>query len=333
MLDAIAMIMPQSLFRIIRNIDADTLKYVEEIRVRENRPLEIVYKGSYSFVTDNGTLIRTSNWRQRHSHMPYIPNREDCMQLLDLIANHSLYTMEEQLKRGYVTVKGGHRVGLAGSTTVEHGAVKQLRTISSFNIRLAREIHDVGKKLLPEIIDKEAKTVHHTLIISAPQHGKTTMVRDLARIISNGLWPLEQEKWQGLKVGIIDERSEIAACHEGVPTFDVGLRTDVLDSCPKAEGMMMMIRSMSPDVIVVDEIGREEDAEAIYEAIHAGIRVIATAHGHSLTDMFKRPTLRTLVQEKAFSRLVVLDRSFSIGTVKCVYDSDGQVLKRRKAYV
>lgn len=329
MLNAIAMILPQSLFRIIRNLDAHTLETVEEIRVRENRPLEIVYKGTYSFVTANGSLISTNKWRQQSSNDPYKPSRDDCMQLLDLIANHSLYTMEEQLKRGYVTVKGGHRVGLAGTTTVERGVVKQLRTISSFNIRLAREVHNAGKQLLPQIIDHEAKTVHHTLIISAPQHGKTTMVRDLARLISNGLWPSEQLNWQGLKVGIVDERSELAACHEGIPTFDVGFRTDVLDSCPKAEGMMMMIRSMSPDVIVVDEIGREEDAEAIYEAIHAGIRVIATAHGHSLADMFKRPTLRKLVVEKAFSRLVIIDRSLGIGAIKWIYDGEGQVLKRR----
>lgn len=329
MLDAIAMILPQSLCRIIYKIDIDTIKYVEEIRVRENRPLEIVYKGSYSFVTAEGKLIRSSNWRQTGAYKPYIPNREDCMQLLDLIANHSLYTMEEQLKRGYVTVKGGHRIGLAGTTTVEHGEVKQLKTISSFNIRLAREVHDAAKALLPYIIDCEAKTVHHTLIISAPQHGKTTMVRDLARMISNGLWPSELAHWPGLKVGMVDERSELAACHQGVPAFDVGFRTDVLDSCPKAEGMMMLIRSMSPDVIVVDEIGREEDAEAIYEAIHAGIRVVATAHGNSLTDILKRPTLRMLLEDKAFSRLVILDRSQGIGSIKHVYDGSGEGLKWR----
>lgn len=321
MLTSIASILPPNLYAIVSQIPESILATMEELRVRENRPLEVVYQGKFGFVAPNGAVAAVDR-----TNLAYRPTHADCMQLLDLLANHSLYTMEEELKRGYVTVRGGHRVGLAGTAIVEGGAVRQLKTISSFNIRLAREVRDAGKFLLGYLLDPAMQSVHHTLIISPPQQGKTTIARDLSRMISYGHWPVMHAHWKGLKVGIVDERSELAACHQGVPTFDVGPRTDVLDSCPKAEGMMMMIRSMSPDVIIVDEIGREEDAHAIQEAIHAGIRVIATAHGHSLSDMMRRPMLKTLIEEQAFSRFAVLDRTLGANSVKSVFNGNGEML-------
>lgn len=321
MLKSIAAILPPNLYKIVSQIPDSILATMEELRVREQRPLEVVYEGKFGFVSPNGTVAAVDR-----ASTAYRPSHADCMQLLDLLANHSLYTMEEELRRGYVTVRGGHRVGLAGTAVVENGAIRQIKTVSSFNIRLAREIKDTGKFLLGHLLDPAVHNVHHTLIISAPQQGKTTIARDLARLISHGYWPMLHAHWKGLKVGIVDERSELAACHQGVPTFDVGPRTDVLDSCPKAEGMMMMIRSMSPDVIIVDEIGRAEDVAAIQEAIHAGIRVIATAHGHSLTDVMRRPMLKQLIDESAFSRFAVLDRTQGIGTVKSVFTGSGEML-------
>lgn len=321
MLNSLFMILPRNLYEIMSKLPKNVLLLLEEIRVRENRPLEVIYQGKYGFVSVNGT-ISISN----RLSTAYVPTQEDCMQFLDLLSNHSLYTMEEELKRGYVTVRGGHRIGLAGTVVMEKGEVRQLQTISSFNVRLAREVKDVGKTLLPHLMDHAAKTVHHTLVISPPQQGKTTLARDLARSISYGMWPDSGVNWGGLKVGIVDERSELAACHKGVPSFDVGPRTDVLDSCPKAEGMMMMIRSMSPEVIVVDEIGRESDAAAIHEAIHAGIRVIATAHGRSIEDVKRRLVFQRLMAENVFSRYVVLSRSYSNGFTECVYDNSGNLL-------
>jgi stage III sporulation protein AA len=321
MLNSLFVILPRALYAIMNKLPKDILMTLEEIRVRENRPLEVIFQGKYGFVSVNGTVSMNNRLSTA-----YIPTHEDCMQFLDLLSNHSLYTMEEELKRGYVTVLGGHRIGLAGTTVIEQGEVKQLQAISSFNIRLAREVTDAGKPLLPHLMDHTAKTVHHTLIISPPQQGKTTIARDLARLISYGMWPDSGVHWGGLKVGIVDERSELAACHKGVPSFDVGPRTDVLDSCPKAEGMMMMIRSLSPEVIVVDEIGREADAAAIHEAIHAGIRIIATAHGQSMEDIKGRPLLKKLMSENVFSRYVLLGRSSGKGLAECIYDKSGNRL-------
>lgn len=277
----------------------------EELRIREDRPLEVVYAGGYGFVGSNGSV-------QVQAAGAYTPSREDCGKLLELLTRHSVYSFEEELKRGFITVEGGHRVGLSGRTVLEDSRVRLIRDVSGFNIRIAREVWGCGREVLPRIVDAAERTVHHTLIVSPPGHGKTTLLRDLARLISAGEWPAPGFGG-GRKVGIVDERSEIAACVRGVPRFQVGPRTDVMDGCPKAEGMIMMIRSMSPEVLVVDEIGRPEDARAVHEAVHAGIRIIATAHGSSREDALRRPVLRDLAEGGVFDRLVLLrDRGRSI---------------------
>jgi stage III sporulation protein AA len=310
--------LPKLIKSAIHQLSDDVRNTLEEIRIREERPLEIVYKGQYGFVTALGKVSRNP---QEAIH----PTREDCAKLLDVLTNHSVYSYEEELKRGFITIAGGHRVGLAGRTVLELGRVKHIRNISSFNIRIAREVLDCGKQVLPALLDLKLQRLHHTLIISPPQKGKTTLIRDLARLISYGYWGVDTNL-QGLKVGIVDERSELAACARGVPTFDLGPRTDVLDGCPKAEGMMMMIRAMSPEVIVVDEIGRAEDAAAILEALHAGIRVIASAHGHDLDDISKRPVMKELIVNQVFSRYVILHNEGGTPAVQAIYDSRGNLL-------
>ncbi|WP_442601225.1 stage III sporulation protein AA [Paenibacillus sp. KN14-4R] len=302
MLTSILPLLPNSLRIIISNLPIKLKEQLEEIRIREDRPLEVLSAGRYVFVAQDSTLLKDSQ-------KAYKPSREDCRMLLELLTNHSVYSFEEELRRGYITCSGGHRVGLAGRTVLEDGRVKSIRDVSSFNIRIAREIRGTGIKLLPYLLDTDEGRPYHTLIISPPQQGKTTLLRDLARCLSYGEWtisPLAQLIPTGLKIGVVDERSEIGASVQGVPRFDLGPRTDIMDGCPKAEGMMMMIRSLSPDVLVVDELGRPEDATAMYEALHAGIRVIATAHGSSLSDVSKRPVLRDLIEEKLFTRYVIL---------------------------
>mgnify|MGYP000686723372 FL=1 len=169
---------------------------------------------------------------------------------------------------------------------------------------------------MPYIVS--GRDVCHTLVLSPPQMGKTTLLRDIARKLSDG-YP----GFRGLKVGIVDERSEIAGCWQGIPQRKVGMRTDVLDSCPKAAGIMMMIRSMSPRVIITDEIGRPEDAAAIQEALNAGIKIIASAHAADINDALARPFLSRLLENRIFERIAVLGDSLGVGTLEKVYDSDG----------
>lgn len=303
MLTKVAHLLPAELTELLERLPEAAKKELEEIRVREQRPLEIVSGGRSWFAAGDGTLSESPG-------QAYKPSQHLCRKLLEKLTNHSLYAMEEELKRGFITVAGGHRVGLAGRTVLEGGSVRAIRDIGGFNVRLAREVIGAADRLLPRLADRQRRSIASALVIAPPRMGKTTLLRDLARSVSSGHWgSAELAAWPGRKVGIVDERSEIAASVRGVPTFDVGPRTDVMDACPKAEGMMMLLRSMSPEVLIVDEIGRTEDAEAIREAGHAGVSVIASAHAHNLDEARGRPILRSLLSEGMFQFAVVLSRS------------------------
>ncbi|MFX3633607.1 MAG: stage III sporulation protein AA [Candidatus Pristimantibacillus sp.] len=303
MLDRVVHLLPLELKAVLERLPNAAIEQLEEIRIREGRPLEIGIRGQSRFAATDGTLRLTADGA-------YKPTADICRKLLERITNYSLYAMEEELKRGFITVAGGHRIGLAGRTVLDSGSVRGIRDIGAFNIRIAREVVGSANQLLPKLLDRNRKTIQSTLILAPPQQGKTTIVRDIARSVSYGLWGQSHAAgWQGRKVGIVDERSEIAACVRGIPTFDIGPRTDVMDACPKAEGMMMLLRSMSPEVMVADEIGRPEDGEAIREASHAGVSVIATAHAYDLQDARGRPVLRNLLEDGTFSLIVELRRT------------------------
>ncbi|GAE36331.1 stage III sporulation protein AA [Halalkalibacter akibai] len=296
MLQDVAAILPETIKIVIKKIEPIILEKTEEIRLRVGRPLEIIAGGTPYYPHVN----------QRH----YIVQAEEAKFLLNQLSQYSMYAFEEELRRGFITVKGGHRVGLAGKVVLDRGQVKTLRDISSFNIRIARQTIGVAESLISQLYDRKWL---NTLFIGPPQTGKTTMLRDVARLISQGM---PSKNIAPLKVGIVDERSEIAACMKGIPQLELGPRVDVLDGCPKAEGMMMLIRSMSPDVIIVDEIGREEDVIAVQEALHAGVKVMTTAHGYSVEDIEKRPALKSLLDIEAFERCVELTRTSRAGVIR-----------------
>jgi stage III sporulation protein AA len=304
LMETILHFLPKNIADLISQIPPNQKDDLEEIRIRINRPIEITLKGAPKFLS-------------------YIIQPEDAFHLMNKISHFSIYTLEEELKRGYITVSGGHRIGLAGKVILEEGKVKAIRDIASFNIRIAREKVGIAESIVPFLFQGSWM---HSMIIGPPQTGKTTMLRDLARIISSGD---HLNHIAASKVGIVDERSEIAGCVNGVPQLTFGHRLDVLDACPKAEGMMMMIRSMSPDVLIVDEIGRKEDAEAIQEAIHAGIRLIMTTHGTSLEEIRKRPSLRDIIDQGIFQRFIVLSRASGPGTITHILDSTGKELTQK----
>ncbi|RPK15695.1 hypothetical protein FH5_01130 [Priestia endophytica] len=241
--------------------------------------------------------------------------------MLSQLSQSSMYMLEEELQKGYITIKGGHRVGLAGRVITENGKVKAIRDITSLNIRIAREKIGIGESLIDSLYDRKWL---NTVIIGAPQSGKTTMLRDLARLVSTGV---ERKRIPSQKVGIVDERSEIAGCLDGVPQHTFGPRIDVLDACPKAEGMMMLIRSMSPNVLIVDEVGRVEDTEAILEAVHAGVSLILTAHGSSVKDMATRPSLKALIDACIIDRFVLLSNRNGPGTVEGIFQREVKRMK------
>lgn len=304
--------MPQQLRELCRKLPEDVLLSLEEIRIRKEQPVELIYGQVSRFLCREGTMTSypAKGWK--------IPLLE-LEKMINLISQHSIYALEEELRRGYVTVTGGHRIGIVGKALIEKGEVKTIRDISGLNIRIAREKKGVALPLIPYLLEQQM--VLNSLIISPPQCGKTTLLRDLARVLSYG-----NSYVSGKKVSIVDERSELAGSVGGVPQKDVGPRTDILDACPKAEGIMMLIRSMSPDIIIADEIGRPEDSLAIQEALNAGVAVITSVHGSSLTDINRRPTISRLIGQGVFQRYIFLGRSRGVGTIEKIYNEKFELL-------
>lgn len=279
---------------------------LQEIRLREEKPITIVYQGREQFLTgENNNLI--------------VMRERDIQETLDYISNYSLYAYENELRQGFITLEGGHRVGVAGQTVLEGNQVKNMRYISSMNIRIAHEVKGCADSVIPYI--SREKELCHTLLISPPRCGKTTLLRDIVRQSSDGC-----KYVRGTTVGVVDERSEIGACYRGMPQNDLGIRTDILDCCPKEEGMLLMIRSMAPRILAVDEIGTKEDVQAIEYALHCGCIMLATAHGTSLEELRQKPLFDRLIERKQFERYVVLSNQRKTGGVEGIYDERGNQL-------
>lgn len=223
------------------NISADEIKFLEEIRLRSNKNI----------------ILKFNN---KEKILKYIITSNDILETLQIICENSIYSYQKEISEGYLTVRGGHRIGISGSCIIENGKVININYISSLNFRVARQVIGCSNSIMEDIINKENQTIFNTLIVSLPGVGKTTLLRDIIRNISNG-----NNFIQGLTVGVVDERGEIAASYKGIPQNDVGIRTDVLSNIPKYIGMKMLIRSMAPQVIAADEIGGVNDIQAIQE--------------------------------------------------------------------
>lgn len=285
------------------------IKYedLQEIRLRVNMPLMIIYKNREYRLDYGGHLLAGIN----NEEESVVVTPDDVRETMALVSNYSLYAYEDEIRQGYITIKGGHRVGIAGKIILENERIKSIQYISFMNIRLSHQVKGCADTVLPYIL--EDGRLCHTLIISPPCCGKTTMLRDIIRQVSGG----------GQSVGVVDERSEIAACYLGIPQNEVGIRTDVLDGCPKAHGMLMLLRSMSPQIIAVDEIGSQEDIRAIAYVINCGCKLLATVHGSSVEDLMSKPVLSRLVREKFFERYIVLNNRGKIGNIEAVYNEFG----------
>lgn len=277
----------------LKGIDNSIWKKAEEIRLSVSKPVMICFNGGFEFVTTKQGL--------------YICDKKTMEETIMLLTDNSLYSVNDKLCNGYITVRGGNRVGVVGTTVITNGRISAIRDISTINIRLSREIKGIADKILSELTD--GYTVRNTLIISPPQCGKTTLLRDVARTLGSGA-----EKVKPFKVSVIDERAEIAAVYNGIPENDVGLRTDVLDSCPKHIGIPYVIRSMSPDVVITDEIGTELDLEAIRYAASCGVSIITSAHGDSMADLKNRHKITDIIS--AFDVFIFLTNAGGTGTVR-----------------
>lgn len=281
---------------------------VREIRFRAGKPVLLEINGRESMLYGDGTL-------GKKDESPVCADSTLIKELLELFSKHSLYAYEEEIGQGFLTIEGGHRVGISGKAVTAGGRIRTLKDISFLNLRLAHERKGCADRVLPWLFSQGE--FYDTLIVSPPGAGKTTLLRELVRQISNG-----SPYAEGKNVSVVDERSEIAACYKGVPQCDLGLRTDVMDGCPKGRGMVMMLRSMSPQVLAVDEAGTKEELEALLYGMNCGCKILATAHGTTPEDIKRKPVLSDMAENKLFSRYVFLSRIPQPGTVAGIYDEN-----------
>jgi len=266
---------------------------LEEIRLRVDKPIILKY-------------------HDKQEVLSYLPSREEILETLERMCENSIYSYQNQLCQGYITLREGNRVGVVGNAVVKEGEISNLNYISSLNVRMNRQIIGCSTKIMGEIMNPKEKSIYNTLIISAPGRGKTTLLKDMVRKISNGFSYEEDgvcKQFEGMTVAVVDERGEIAAMNRGCMQNDLGIRTDVLDNVPKAIGMKMMIRSMAPQVLVADEIGSMEDIEAIRYALCCGVKGIFTAHAGSMEDVQRNTALYQLISENLIERVICITKN------------------------
>ncbi|MBR1390008.1 MAG: stage III sporulation protein AA [Lachnospiraceae bacterium] len=267
---------------------------VEELRVRVNRPFVLRTQAQdYFWDIQSGQCITSPG-------QAYFITEKDISDMLTFLSRYSIYAYEEELKSGYLTLEGGHRVGVAGHVLMENGHVGKMSRITFLNIRIAQEYKGCAEQIYPYLLKHDR--MYHTLLLSAAGIGKTTYLRDLIRLLATG-----DGQHAPLRVGVVDERSEIAAGYMGIPQHDVGIHTDVMDGCSKPCGMLMLLRSMAPQVIAVDELGGEADFLAVEQVLNCGCSILGTIHAADINEMMQKTRLKGWLEQEIFERFIVLE--------------------------
>ena len=286
-MDEILRYFPNKIYQIFSNLlqeNPQIANELQEIRIRVDKPIIL-------------------KLREKDLILQYNILQTEILQIVERLCENSIYAYKNQICEGFITIKGGHRVGLTGSCVIENGKITNIKYISSLNIRIAREVKNCSTRILREIIDIENKTIYNSIIVAPPGRGKTTILRDIIRRISDGI---EEINFRGKTCGVVDERGEIAAMYKGAPQNDVGIRTDIIENVSKNKGIHMLIRTMALEIIACDEIGSKEDVEAIHYALYSGVKGIFTMHGKNVEDIKNNKQIYELIENREIQKIIFL---------------------------
>lgn len=286
-MDEILRYFPNKIYQIFSNLlqeNHQIANELQEIRIRVDKPIIL-------------------KLREKDLILQYNILQAEILQIVERLCENSIYAYKNQICEGFITIKGGHRVGLTGSCVIENGKITNIKYISSLNIRIAREVKNCSTRILREIIDIENKTIYNSIIVAPPGRGKTTILRDIIRRLSDGI---EEINFRGKTCGVVDERGEIAAMYKGAPQNDVGIRTDIIENVNKNKGIHMLIRTMAPEIIACDEIGSKEDVEAIHYALYSGVKGIFTMHGKNVEDIKNNKQIYELIENREIQKIIFL---------------------------
>ena len=286
-MDEILRYFPNKIYQIFSNVLQENPQIgneLQEIRIRVDKPIIL-------------------KLREKDLILQYNILQTEILQIVERLCENSIYAYKNQICEGFITIKGGHRVGLTGSCVIENGKITNIKYISSLNIRIAREVKNCSTRILREIIDIENKTIYNSIIVAPPGRGKTTILRDIIRRLSDGI---EEINFRGKTCGVVDERGEIAAMYKGAPQNDVGIRTDIIENVSKNKGIHMLIRTMAPEIIACDEIGSKEDVEAIHYALYSGVKGIFTMHGKNVEDIKNNKQIYELIENREIQKIIFL---------------------------
>lgn len=302
--EALCAIFPERLRAALLSMEEAARLSAQELRLRVGRPVQICTGAKSLFLGERGRCTALP----AAAGLAVTP--DELHEVFRAVCGYSVHSHQSEIARGFITFTGGHRVGLCGTAVSSDGEITALRDISSLNLRIARQVFGCAD----DVMRRTNFACKGILLAGAPGTGKTTILRDLARQLSSGIaCPVK-------KVALVDERGELAAVWQGIPQNDVGVCTDILNGCGKREGILMAVRTLSPEIIICDEIGGEEDVAALKTGALCGVKLVASVHAATMAEVLKKPFVRELAALGAVGTVVLLEGREQVGKIKEVLD-------------
>ncbi|MDQ5983677.1 MAG: hypothetical protein RUMPE_00701 [Eubacteriales bacterium SKADARSKE-1] len=291
-----------NLYSVLNNLSDELKQQIQEIRLRAFKPVILHFKNESYFLSKNGELL------QEVGQDAIVATQSDITNSLNKMCSYSIYSYQNELKNGYITLKGGHRVGVCGTAVFNNDTFTNIKDISSINIRIARNVNCVQTEVIKNLIDKFSGI----LIVGEPASGKTTFLRDIAKKLSIGFFKDMK------KVVVIDERGEFSGTSNGIAQNDMGF-CDILNDYPKPIGIMQALRTLSPEIIICDEIGGDSDIKAIESGINSGVKFIASMHAGNIYELLRRPPAKRVLNTGAFDKVVMLKGKNAPGEIERIF--------------